>query len=309
VSLLPSSGGERREGPAGRGGVSRVRGRWTASDRCTLALLAVVVTVFSAGRVFGSAPAGPWALHALLLASFGLLTSAIVRYHGAAWAPWARAIGTVTVMMILYSSLGRPVLSMIPWRADAWIEAADRFLFASRSPAHWAARHVGDRGIEFWSAIYGFFVPFLSLSIFLGCVGRPGRERSRFLAGFAVTYALAYLGYLFLPTTGPVEFLGTTPPRGGAVHRMIVDSVASTGGNHGAFPSLHVGASSYLCLFDLRHDRLRGLTYAPMVVLIAFSTLFLQYHYVVDLLAGVAIALVADRVAAEQRVPAEGESA
>ena len=295
------SGEQRRASTAAPGNASQARREWTTSDRCTLALLAVVFAVFSVCRALGAAPAGPWALHALLLFSFALLTAVIVRYPGAAWVPWARAIGTVTVMMILYASLGRPVLSMIPWRADAWIEATDRFLFAGRSPARWAAAHVGDRGIEFWSAIYGFFVPFLYLSIFLGCVGRPERERSRFLAGFAVTYALAYLGYLFLPTTGPIEFLGTAPPRGGAVHRLIVESVASTGGNHGAFPSLHVGASTFLCLFDLRHDRLRGLTYAPMVVLIAFSTLFLQYHYVVDLLAGVAIALAADRVAFRER--------
>jgi membrane-associated phospholipid phosphatase len=46
-----------------------------------------------------------------------------------------------------------------------------------------------------------------------------------------------------------------------------------------------------------------------MVVLIAFSTLFLQYHYVVDLLAGVAIALVADRVAAGERCPSDGNPA
>jgi hypothetical protein len=301
--------GGRPESPAGRGTILPARGEGTASDRCTLALLAVVFAVFTAGRLLGAVPAGPWALHASLLASFGLLVAAMVRRPGASWVPWARAIGTVTVMMILYNPLGRPVLSMIPWRADAWIEAADRAIFAGYSPARWAARHVGDRGIEFWSAIYGFFVPFLYLSIFLGCVGRPSRERSRFLAGFAVTYALAYLGYLFLPTTGPIEFLGTVPPRGGAVHRMIVASVASTGGNHGAFPSLHVGASTFLCLFDLRYDRLRGLTYAPMVVLIAFSTLFLQYHYVVDLLAGVAIALVADRAAARQSLPATGDKA
>jgi hypothetical protein len=295
--------------PAGRQTISSDRTKATASDRCTLALLAIVLAVFTAGRVFGAAPAGPWALHAFLLVSFGLLVAVMIRRPAEPWVPWARAIGTVTVMMILYASLGRPVFSVIPWRADAWIEAADRALFAGRSPARWAAQHVGDRGIEFWSAIYGFFVPFLYLSIFLGCVGRPSRERSRFLAGFAVTYALAYLGYLFLPTTGPIEFLGTAPPRGGEVHRMIVASVASTGGNHGAFPSLHVGASAFLCLFDLRHDRLRGLTYAPMVVLIAFSTIFLQYHYAVDLLAGVAIALVADRAAAGERTAAEGDPA
>ena len=52
-------------------------------------------------------PAGLWALHASLLASFGLLVAAMVRRPGASWVLQARAIGTVTVMMILYASLGR----------------------------------------------------------------------------------------------------------------------------------------------------------------------------------------------------------
>ena len=56
------------------------------------------------------------------------------------------------------------------------------------------------------------------------------------------------------------------------------------------FPSLHVGGSVYLCLFDLRTNRLRGLTYLPMVLLIYVATIFLRYHYIVDLIAGTIIA-------------------
>lgn len=43
------------------------------------------------------------------------------------------------------------------------------------------------------------------------------------------------------------------------------------------------------------------MTYAPVVALIGFSTLFLEYHYVVDLLAGIAIAVLANRLAASSR--------
>jgi membrane-associated phospholipid phosphatase len=43
------------------------------------------------------------------------------------------------------------------------------------------------------------------------------------------------------------------------------------------------------------------MTYAPVVALIGFSTLFLQYHYVLDLLAGIAIAVFANRIAASWR--------
>jgi membrane-associated phospholipid phosphatase len=51
-----------------------------------------------------------------------------------------------------------------------------------------------------------------------------------------------------------------------------------------------VGGSVYLCLFDLKTNRLRGLTYLPMVLGIYVATIMLRYHYVVDLIAGTVIA-------------------
>ena len=154
--------------------------------------------------------------------------------------------------------------------------------------------HAENYGIEFFSLVYGWFIPYLWLSILLGCLGRPAGERDAFLLGLSITYSLAYLGYLFVPSRGPIEWYRFAAPlHGGALHQIVLHSVEATGGNHGAFPSLHVGASAYLCMFDLRRNRMRGMTYLPMVVLITFSTILLRYHYVIDVLTGVAIATLA----------------
>ena len=40
----------------------------------------------------------------------------------------------------------------------------------------------------------------------------------------------------------------------------------------------------------MRYNRLRGFTYLPLVALIAMATVVLRYHYVVDWIAGLAIA-------------------
>ncbi len=72
---------------------------------------------------------------------------------------------------------------------------------------------------------------------------------------------------------------------------MVKDGINTTGGLQGAFPSLHVGGSLYLFLFEMRVNRLRGLIYLPLVVLIYAATLFLRYHYVVDLLVGTVLAV------------------
>ena len=268
------------------------------SDRMVLALLFTIVATFSVRLPAVPEVRSAWARHLGILLAFFAVVAAMSRRPGARWVVWARAAATIAILMYLYSSLGAPVFAIIPWRADRLLENVDRALFLGHSPAIWASQHIGYAGLEFWSIIYGFFVAFLYLSIFLGCVGRPEFERDEFLTGFAMTYTLAYLGYLFLPTTGPIESIaGVAPPIAGRFHRMILDTVVSTGGNHGAFPSLHVGASAYLCLFDWRHSLLRGMTYAPIVALIGFSTIFLQYHYVADLLVGLAIAVFANRLA------------
>jgi hypothetical protein len=148
--------------------------------------------------------------------------------------------------------------------------------------------------VEFYSFVYAAFIPYIYLSLFLGSLGRPPGERDRFLTGWVFTYVLSYLGYLFLPAHGPVVYLAgeyTVKLSGGFFYRTVVLGNELTGGIQGAFPSLHVGCSLYLCLFDLRTNRLRGLTYLPLVLLIYGATVFLRYHYVVDLVAGTAVAV------------------
>jgi membrane-associated phospholipid phosphatase len=124
-------------------------------------------------------------------------------------------------------------------------------------------------------------------------LGRQPPERDQFLTGWVFTYAISYLGYLFLPAYGPVVYHAgdyELALRGGFFYRTVVAGVEAAGGPHGAFPSLHIGGSMYLCCFDLKSNRLRGLTYLPIVLLIYVATVFLRYHYVVDLIAGTLIA-------------------
>jgi hypothetical protein len=85
---------------------------------------------------------------------------------------------------------------------------------------------------------------------------------------------------------------------GGFFHQLVVTSIDRMGGPHGAMPSLHIGASVFACAFDLRYNRLRGLTYLPVVMLIYAATLVLRYHYVIDLVAGTLLGIAAIRLAA-----------
>ena len=262
--------------------------RLTLSEIIVAALLTIVCAAFAIG-----APAA-LPLHLLIAVAFIVAIAAAHRYD----APLVSAIAVVTVLMTLYSTLAEPGFALMGRSFDPMLARIDRFLFLGNDPALVAQSFVTPRVLEFFSFIYGIFIPYLWLSIMLGTIGRERHERAAFVLGLAVVYALSYLGYLFVPARGPVEFYAFAMPlHGGRFHELVLQSVAATGGNHGAFPSLHVGASAYLCLFDLRRNRVRGLTWAPIVLLIAISTIVLRYHYVADILTGFVIAFVADRVA------------
>ena len=257
----------------------------------TVGILGVVIIVLTFNL--------PEMLYAWLL-HVGILAAYIALVPLAASRPLLRGLTTIGVMFTLYMTLATIPFEAIPWHADGALSRADEVLFFGRNPSLWLEPRITYGWLEFFSFVYALFIPYVYFSILLGLVGRPDAERNAFVTGLAVTYALGFLGYLFVPARGPVVSLASefiAPLEGGTFHDTIVRSVAQCGGPHGAFPSLHVGVSTYLCIFDLKWNRLRGLTYVPIVLLIMAATVVTRYHYVVDILGGVLVAAAGYRVA------------
>ncbi len=264
------------------------------SDRVVLGVLAVALAValirwWALGPLLTSLVA----VQAALLIGFGICVAALVRWETARPVPMLRSCATITVVFTLYSSLGMLGLTAMPYRSDSAACQLDCLIFGF-DPSLALQPFQSPGRVAFFSFIYGVFIPYIYLSLALGCLGRPPVERDQFLTGWVFTYAISYMGYLFLPAQGPLVFHADDYARaldGGFFYDMVVRGVNVTGGPKGAIPSLHIGASVYLCGFDLSSNRLRGLTYLPIVLLIYVATVFLRYHYVVDLMAGTVIGL------------------
>lgn len=264
------------------------------SDRTVLVLLALAVAVATSRlSALGPSILPLLELHAVLFAGFLAFVVAAARWERWPGIPFLRAAVTVGVIFTCYTSLGRLGVVGIPYNADAALSEVDTWLFGT-DPSLYLQRFLTPVRVECFSFVYGAFIPYIYLSLALGCLGRPPVERDQFLTGWVFTYAISYLGYIFVPAHGPVLYHAadyTVPLQGGWFYRAVVAGMEASGGFQGVFPSLHVGGSVYLCLFDLQTHRLRGLTYLPMVLLIYVATLVLRYHYVIDLIAGTAVAL------------------
>jgi hypothetical protein len=264
-------------------------------DRALRALLSLAVLVCLVRWPVVGRPLTPIAL-AIIALFLGLVVASYVltRWEDRRWVPFVRAVVAVTVVFSLYTALGKLGVVAMPYLTDAALSRADNWLFGfdpslAIQPFQTPAR------VEFLSFAYAAFIPYIYLSLFLGCIGKPALERDEYLTGWIFTYTISYLGYIFVPAHGPVIFQADqyhVALEGGFFYRLVVLGNEVTGGLQGVFPSLHVGCSVYLCLSDLRKNLLRGLTYLPVIVLIYVATIFLRYHYIVDLIAGTIIPVV-----------------
>src|SRR5215471_15963161 len=122
------------------------------SDRAIAVLLFVIASTFAVRLPAVPAAKPAWLLHTGIFLAFVAVAAVMTLRPRASWVAWLRAIATISVLMVLYSTLGPPVFEIIPWRADRVLAGADRALFAGHSPAFFFAR-VGTAGLEFWSFI------------------------------------------------------------------------------------------------------------------------------------------------------------
>ena len=260
------------------------------SDGIVLAVL--LLAVLTAAIRLEAAGTSLLAIHLFLLAAFGAASWAFARWRESRAVGYLRPTATVTVVFTLYGTLGALGFAAMPYCADGFLSQADQWLFGF-DPSLALQPFQSPGWVEFYSFVYAAFIPYVYLSLLLNCLGRDSRERNVFLTGWVLTYAISFIGYMFVPAHGPVVYQAADYDAvlaGSTFYRVVVAGVDASGGPHGAFPSLHIGCAVYLCLFDLKSNRLRGLTYLPIVLLIYVSTVFLRYHYVVDLIAGTLIA-------------------
>jgi membrane-associated phospholipid phosphatase len=191
-------------------------------------------------------------------------------------------------LVYCYLALG-PIISqrLFPDR-DASLAAIDRLLFFGRDPTKLCERLIWPPLSEWLSGCYVFYGPLYPLV--LGCLFAQ-RERAPFReAAFALSVVLAvgYVGYAMVPAVGPlflekfersVELYYT-----GWLKAQLMDRTRVP---RDCFPSLHTAVSLTLLWVTSRHLPRLAWVLAPIVLSIPFACVYLRYHYVTDVIAGV----------------------
>jgi membrane-associated phospholipid phosphatase len=214
--------------------------------------------------------------------------------------PDARACSTIAsdafypiALNLVFPAMAVAVPAIRGERFDAALFALDaRYLGGS-----WSERlepAIRPALTELMSLCYLFFMPLLYASLVRYFFWQRER-RASFLAGLFTIYGFGFLGYLLVPAAGPYfAFAGlfTVPLGGGPLWHLNEEMVAFGSNGVDVFPSLHAAVSVYILGFAYRHARQEFWWLLLPVSGICVSTIYLRYHYLIDVICGLALALI-----------------
>lgn len=154
---------------------------------------------------------------------------------------------------------------------------------------------------ELLQIVYAFYyaIPFIMVWA-LVAEKKPGATSRGFLTVLLCLY-LSYVGYFLVPATGPnINRLGLYPAHFGDsmpglwfAESLRASTLKAEWIKHDCWPSGHT-ALALTCLLTARREKSRafGILLVPVALLI-FSTMYLRYHYVIDVVCGFLLAYLA----------------
>ena len=239
--------------------------------------------------------------HVALMLAFCVAVLALVRggiAKGTFWSPLAYRVAVYGTVQISYFEL-RELLPLVNSTSlDAQLSYVDESIFHFE-PSLFLDRFISPATTEWFAFFYFGYFALLAVHVLpLVFFSRRHELIAEFALGMIFVYAAAHTLYMVVPGYGPIRHLAgryQNPLPPGLWLNAVLDAVSSGGAQKDIFPSLHTAGPMFLSLFSFRHRARLPFKYTWHFVAffsanIIIATMFLRWHYLVDVLAGLALA-------------------
>lgn len=199
----------------------------------------------------------------------------------------------LVILLMYYSLWGDATLLLVTTDRDAMLIEWDLKLFGFHAAVA-LQRFVSPPLTAWMEFAYTFHIvniPIVACFIYLR------RSRARFremMSGVLVISFFGLLGYLLVPAIGPLYTLRDqfTVPLSQPLeivnrHIEFMDYARI---KRDVFPSLHTGISFVVWLYAWRNSRRLFGILSPFILSLWVSTVYLRYHYLIDVVAGLVLA-------------------
>jgi membrane-associated phospholipid phosphatase len=210
------------------------------------------------------------------------------------WARFLVDFYPAAFIPVLYETLGPLIAAARGHARDAVLIAADRALFGTDVTV-WLQRFVNPALTTLFYLSYTTYY-FIALALGFVLLRRSTEDLQRFLFTVTLCYYVSYAGYFALPALGPRYALAEShtvvleTTRIAATIERTLNELEHT--KYDVFPSGHTMIAVTVLLVAFRRARDVFWYLLPFATLLVLSTVYCRYHYVVDVIAGIALAVV-----------------
>jgi len=266
-----------------------------------------LLVVFLTTRLFQSFDLGPLDFVFILL-PMGLLSLKVLlellagknevnenagtlKYLGAFFSPFVKIIRDWFPFFVLCSSYyalySNLMLRINPHTADSSLSKIDAAIFGNQV-SFLLEPLIRPWLTDFLNAVYfSHVLVFPGVALYFYLSGETKAFR-RLMMGYLTLFLLSILSYLLVPAIGPEKFFADQYAQdlhGQAVSRGV-DYIINVGRvGYDCFPSLHVGVPVLISIYLFVYRRKFFVPAVIYALLMCFATLYLRYHYAVDVMA------------------------
>jgi membrane-associated phospholipid phosphatase len=229
-----------------------------------------------------------------LMAALVIISRYAGRHDGPAWARTLHAFLPVVLVPILFNSMG----DLIPWIRQRYFDdlliSIDYGLFGGHHPTVLLERFIHPL---LTTALQFAYISYYPMATALGVVLYMKKNETAFdeaIFGIILCFYLSYLGYLLVPAVGPRFTLAHLQSRdlaAGPLVTAIQDTLnALENTKTDAFPSGHTAVALMTLYYAWKfRERILVFLLVPAVAGLIVSTVYLRYHYVIYVIAGIAL--------------------
>jgi hypothetical protein len=286
------------------------RGSFVSRLWQNLAAQDLLIAIYFALMLFAVLTAkGPGADESIrtVLIDIGCFAVGMLLTRGAILRPGSLANGLVyrftlfLCVFLSYFQLRSILPAVSPHSLDADLLAFDLRVFGFEPSIAWD-RYVTPHTTEWFAFFYfGYFFLLSAHVLPIMLLGKNPLRVAHFALGIFMVFCTGHLLYMVVPGWGPYHHLAGQfehPLEGGLFWRLVRATVDAGGSQKDIFPSLHTATPTYFAIYSYMHRRVFPFRFTwPFMAFAAtqiiIATMFLRWHYLIDIFAGITLATTA----------------
>ena len=195
----------------------------------------------------------------------------------------------------IYTNMHDMVHLVNPNDVDNKLIVLDDYILGFQ-PAIYLEKFISPELTDFMYFSYSSFLFYILLFTMYLYVRKNYHAFRETLVSVILTFYIGYIGYVFFPAVGPkftMAHLFETSLSGSYITdrlSFLMDYEISEYTRRDCFPSLHNGVIFLILLFAFKHQKTYAFIFLPFAIALFISTLYLRYHYFIDMIAGFILA-------------------